>query len=72
MAQSTNHRPRSLTHDDASRAWEDAYSYQAEIEAREAERAAAPHQMPVITMAVLLVFAVAMLVAQCVFLPEQL
>ena len=71
MAQSTNHRPRSLTHDDASRAWEDAYSYQAEIEAREAERAA-PHQMPVITMAALLIISVILLVAQCVFLPEQL
>ena len=34
---SANHKPRSLTHDDASRAWEDAYSYQAEIEARDAE-----------------------------------
>ncbi|APL94112.1 hypothetical protein [Sphingobium indicum] len=71
MAQSTNHQPRSLTHDDASAAWDDAYSYKAEVEAREAERAA-PHQMPVITMAVLLVFSVAMLIAQCVFLPEQL
>lgn len=37
MAQSTNHKPRSLTHDDASRAWEDAYAYKAEIEARDAE-----------------------------------
>jgi hypothetical protein len=69
VAQSTNHQPRSLTHDDVSRAWEDVYSYQAEIEARDAERAA-PHQMPVITMAVLLVFSIAMLIAQCVFLPE--
>ena len=72
MAQSTNHQLRSLTHDDASRAWEDAYAYKAEIEAREAERAAAPHQMPVITMAVLLVFSVVLLVAQCVLLPETL
>jgi len=37
VAQSTNHKPRSLTHDDASRAWEDAYAYKAEIEARDAE-----------------------------------
>ena len=72
MAQSTNHQPRSLTHDDASRAWEDAYAYKAEIEARDAERASAPHQMPVITMAVMLIFAVALLVAQCVLLPEAL
>jgi len=69
VAQSTNHQPRSLTDDEASRAWDDAYAYKAEIEARDAERAA-PHQMPVITMAVLLIFAVAMLIAQCVFLPE--
>lgn len=34
---SANHKPRSLTHDDASRAWEDAYAYKAEIEARDAE-----------------------------------
>ena len=69
MAQSTNHQPRSLTHDDASRAWEDAYSYKAEIEARDAERGA-PHQMPVITMAVLLIFSIVLLIAQCMFLPE--
>jgi len=37
VAQSTNHQPRSLTHDDASRAWEDAYAYKAEIERRESE-----------------------------------
>ena len=71
MAQSTNHQPRSLTHDDASRAWDDACRYKAEIEARAVERAA-PHQLPVITMAVLLVFSVALLIAQCLFLPEQL
>jgi len=44
---------RLIISDDAAREWEDAYSYQAEIERREAERAA-PHQMPVITMAVML------------------
>lgn len=71
MAQSTNHQPRSLTHDDASEAWDDAYAYKAQIERNEAERAA-PHQMPVITMALLLIFAVALLIAQCVFLPEHL
>lgn len=71
MAQSTNHQPRSLTHDDASAAWDDAYAYKAEIERREAERAA-PHQLPVITMAVLLLFSVALLIVQCAFLPEQM
>lgn len=71
MAQSTNHQPRNLTHDAATAAWDAVYSYQAEIEARDAERSA-PHQMPVITMAVLLVFSIAMLIAQCVLLPEQL
>lgn len=69
MAQSTNHQSRSLTHDDASRAWDDAYAFKAEIEAREADRAE-PHELPVITMAVLLLFSVALLIAQCVFLPE--
>ena len=58
-----------LTNNRAGEAWNDAYAYKAEIEAREAERAG-PHQMPVITMAVLLIFAVALLIAQCVFLPE--
>ena len=71
MAQSTNHQPRSLTHDDASAAWDDAYSYKAEIDARDAERSA-PHQMPVITMAVLLVLSIVLLIAQCVLLPETL
>jgi hypothetical protein len=71
VAQPTNHTPRSLTHDAATAAWEEAYAYKAEIDARDAERAA-PHRVPVITMAVLLVFSVAMLVAQCVFLPETL
>lgn len=65
----TNYEAR--TANPAEEAWADAYSYKAEIEARDAERGA-PHQMPVITMALLLVFAVAMLIAQCVFLPEQL
>ena len=69
MAQSTNHQPRSVTDNEASRAWEDAYSYKAEIEAREADRAA-PHELPVFTMAALLLFSVALLVIQCVFLPE--
>lgn len=51
MAQSTNHQPRSLTHDDASAAWEDAYAYKAQIARNEAERA---KPVPCLTMAVLL------------------
>ena len=65
----TNYEAR--TANPAEEAWADAYSFKAEIEARDAERAA-PHQMPVITMAVLLIFSIVLLVAQCVFLPEQL
>lgn len=53
----------------AEQAWADAYSYKAESEACEAERGV-PHRMPVLTMALLLMFSIALLVAQCVFLPE--
>lgn len=62
---------RTLNNDRATEAWTDAYTYKAEIEARDAERTS-PHQMPVITLAVLLVFSIVLLIAQCVFLPETL
>lgn len=64
----TNHEAR--TANPAEQAWADAYSYKAEIEARDAERGL-PHQMPVLTMALLLIFSVTLLIVQCVFLPEM-
>ncbi|QDC37070.1 hypothetical protein [Sphingobium fuliginis] len=54
MAQSTNHQPRSLTHDDASAAWDDAYSYKAEIERREQARRELP--IPTITITAMLIW----------------
>ena len=46
---------RSLNNDHATKAWEDAYSYKAEIAARDAERRERP--IPSITITALLVWA---------------
>ena len=56
---------RSLNNDHATKAWEDAYAYKAQIEQREAQRR--DPEMPILTMMVLVTISYLLFCAVLIF-----